>query len=286
MERRNNNKSTASVASAVEDVEDKVLMRMASRQDELHDKLSEIQEALAIITSSHQTQLTMVTEELRLLRSVLVLVLDPVVQTPRGACTNDGEVDDDLGREGVTHEPPLLQPLAKFSHNYFLQSARISSKLYLLQQDGPDKHSGSSSARSFGGYVFDMETRSLSPSIPPTISSKPEATVVSAYGKLYYLPSPYIPIYAYHPGFEKYDPDHEHWESVPPDPRFEKYDPEHEHWESLPPFPFYNDELYNTEITGYAVCYGFICFRWATSRSTNPKSLLFMRAEREKNGIK
>ncbi|KAI5329202.1 hypothetical protein L3X38_028599 [Prunus dulcis] len=108
-------------------------------------------------------------------------------------------------------------------------------------------------ARSLGRYVFDTETRAVIPSIPPTIATKPMANVVSANRKLYYLASP-------------------HWSRYPDDPCFERYVPNLEVWESMPPFPSYDDFL---EITDYAVCYGIILFSLCNVYNWNSKVLAF-----------
>ncbi|ONI07467.1 hypothetical protein PRUPE_5G121900 [Prunus persica] len=232
MERRNN-ESKASVTS------DQVLMRMASRrEDEIHDKLSKIQKASTsrpnptVVAGRPTGEHASMTVNPGKARSMFLVVSfcegrykEAIYEVKfKRRCT--GEVfDDDMGREAA----PLLEPLAKFSNMYFLQSASISSKIYLLQQDTHDESSWPSPARSLGGYVFDTETRAVIPSIPPTIATKPMANVVSANGKLYYLAFP-------------------HWSRYPDDPCFERYDSNLEVWEPMPPFP------------SYAVCYGVILF--------------------------
>ncbi|CAB4310594.1 unnamed protein product [Prunus armeniaca] len=269
MERRNN-ESKASVAS------DQVLMRMASRrEDEIHDKLSKIQKASTSASPSRPNPTVVagrptgehasMTVNPGKARSMFLVVSfsegrhNEAIYEVKFKRRCKGEVfDDDMGREAA----PLLEPLAKFSNMFFLQSASISSKIYLLQQDTHDESSWPSPARSLGGYVFDTETRTVIPSIPPTIATKPMANVVSANGKLYYLASPY-------------------WSRYPDDPCFERYDPNLEVWESMPPFPSY-DDFFGMEITGYAVCYGVILFSLCNADNWNSKVLAFHESRKGK----
>ena len=73
----------------------------------------------------------------------------------------------------------------------------------------------------------------------PPKSPKTWGAVISAYGKLYNLQD--SPCYPYiH------------------NPSFERYDPTHDSWETLPPYPGYSYEHYRTQITGHAVLYGYI----------------------------
>ncbi|PQQ09476.1 hypothetical protein Pyn_28671 [Prunus yedoensis var. nudiflora] len=132
------------------------------------------------------------------------------------------------GREGVTHEPQLLEPIVKLFGRYAIQTARIFSRsqlFLLLENDITHK--------TLHGYAIDTKTKSVASFVPPG-ASKRAGVIVSAYGKLYHLAAPVHP--------EKLS--------------FDSYDPATNLWMPLPNFPF----CANMRIVGHAVCYGFILF--------------------------
>jgi hypothetical protein len=135
----------------------------------------------------------------------------------------------------------LLEPVAYAPCHSIVESARMfnSSKLFLwLNERLNNKPSN--------GSVFDMVTKSLVPFKPSPKAHKGPSTVISAYGKLYYLANP---------------------DCVPeaiPKPSFQRYDPATNRWKTLSPFPDYSKRYwYRKRVEGYAVCYGFILFSTA-----------------------
>ncbi|KAL6281346.1 hypothetical protein ACE6H2_018227 [Prunus campanulata] len=153
---------------------------------------------------------------------------------------------------GVTHEPPVVEHEEEFYDGFYIQGARISnrSKLYVLLQNGYNNPLEGYS-RVPSGYSIEPKTWSYHSSLPPNITSKPLATLVSAYDKLYYIASPVC---------------------LPPikEPSFERYDPTQNRWERMPSFPFYHDDRTRMEIIGYAVCYGVILFSlWDSDLNPN-----------------
>ena len=167
--------------------------------------------------------------------------------------------DDDVKGGGrVTRETPVLKPLHKFfddpEQSYLCTAARIfsHSKVYVLLEDchrprplEADTITNTNTPRE--GYAFDLKTGSFDKFASPK-SIKPLGTVLSAHGQLYYIASP--------------------WD-FPwiPEASFERYDPAHDKWDTLPSFPDYSYHLGRTYITGYAVCYGWILFSMLDMRS-------------------
>ncbi|ONI08465.1 hypothetical protein PRUPE_5G179400 [Prunus persica] len=136
------------------------------------------------------------------------------------------------GREGVTHEPQLLEPIVKLFGRYAIQTARIFSRsqlFILLENDITHK--------TLHGYAINTKSLSVASFVPPG-ASKRAGVIVSAYGKLYHLAAPVHP--------EKLS--------------FDSYDPATNLWTPLPNFPFYSTYPANMHIVGHAVCYGFILF--------------------------
>lgn len=146
--------------------------------------------------------------------------------------------------EGVAREPLVVELVNRFcegdkNENFGMQGAvRIFhlSNLYVPTKDG--------------GYIIDTKTMSRSSSFPPTLGYKSNPIFVSAYDKLYCLASPF---------------------TIPPimEPSFERFDPDTNMWEKMPPYPFYNDYDTHMIITGYAVCYGVILFSLCSWREKN-----------------
>ncbi|CAL9029227.1 unnamed protein product [Prunus brigantina] len=145
---------------------------------------------------------------------------------------------------GVASEPLVVELVNRFcegekNENVGTQGAvRIFhlSNLYVPTKDG--------------GYIIDTKTMSRSSSFPPTLGYKSVPIFVSAYDKLYCLASPL---------------------SIPPipEPSFERFDPDTNMWEKMPPYPFYNDYEIPMNITGYVVCYGVILFSLCSIRENN-----------------
>ncbi|KAI5329885.1 hypothetical protein L3X38_029282 [Prunus dulcis] len=136
------------------------------------------------------------------------------------------------GREGVTHEPQLLEPIVKLFGRYAIQTARIFSRsqlFILLENDITHK--------TLHGYAINTKSLSVASFVPPG-ASKRDGVIVSAYGKLYHLAAPVHP--------EKLS--------------FDSYDPATNLWTPMPNFPFYSTYPANMRIVGHAVCYGFILF--------------------------
>ncbi|CAL9028337.1 unnamed protein product [Prunus brigantina] len=139
---------------------------------------------------------------------------------------------DMVGRGAKT---PVHKPLATFSDDGFLKSARIRSNLYLLLVDDPFRAYPSNPK---GGRIFDMMTRSLlEQTIPRNSALDPDGCAVSAYEKLYYFASP---------SSRK--------------PSLVRYDPDQDVWDPMPHCPFYNGYESRMHIIGYAVYYGVIVF--------------------------
>lgn len=208
-------------------------------------------------------------------RSVYILVSYTAVKYTSGLY--EVKVEEESGKvKGEKHE--LLNTVANFFDktkfqvpNYFvLESARFcsSSKLYLLINEGPQFAQGwtkgstttaSSMAKagSLRGYIFDTNSRSLDAFKPPQ-SLKRIAVVISAYDKLYHLADPIC--------FPEI-----------PKPSFERYDPNTDSWETLPPFPLYSKKNVDMEIVGYAVGYGCIL----VSINSPPQFMVFHVASRK-----
>lgn len=137
-----------------------------------------------------------------------------------------------VGRGAKT---PVHKPLAMFSDDGFLKSARIRSNLYLLLVEDPFRAYPSNPK---GGRIFDMKTRSLlKQTIPRTSALDPDGCAVSAYEKLYYFASP-----------------------TSRKPSLLRYDPDQDVWDPMPHCPFYNGYESRMRIIGYAVYYGVIFF--------------------------
>lgn len=132
----------------------------------------------------------------------------------------------------------LLEPVAYLPGHSIVESARMfnSSKLFLWLNERLNK-------KPSNGFVFDTVKKSLDPFEVSPKAHKGPSTVISAYGKLYYLANP---------------------DCVPediPKPSFQQYDPDTKCWKSLSPFPDYCKRYwYRKRVEGYAVCYGFILF--------------------------
>ncbi|KAI5330108.1 hypothetical protein L3X38_029505 [Prunus dulcis] len=166
---------------------------------------------------------------------------------------------------GVSHEPPFVEVEDEFSNGFYVQGARIfnRSELYILLQGGYNNPPLGDSSKSFG-YIINTEIGSYYSSLPPNLASKPLATLVSAYDKLYYVASPAClqPI---------------------TEPSFERYDREQDIWERMPSFPFYRDDG-RMEIIGYAVCYGVILFSLWDS-DMNPDVVAFHESRNQWNRV-
>ncbi|CAL9031261.1 unnamed protein product [Prunus brigantina] len=252
----------AAVLTSVQDVQDHALT-MASGEDKLLGKISEIEKSLAVLSTQHIQLVDLkksIWEELHLLCASracahkhgavhpypsLPMVEHASMTVNRGehgsvflvmTCNREntgalyevkfkygGEVDDMGG--GAT-----LEPVDKFSR--FKTGARIfnRSQLYIFTKDDCDKLCLRS---------FDTKTRKLDPFITTTLEFKPSRTVVSAYDRLYFL--------------ENASPFEED-----PLPSFAKYNPDKKNWERMPEFPF--SYPFPRRVTGYAVCYGIILY--------------------------
>ncbi|CAL8172056.1 unnamed protein product [Prunus armeniaca] len=156
----------------------------------------------------------------------------------------------------VTHESPVVRHVAKFRNGSCHDAARIlnHSKLYCVGHDG--------------GFIVDMESWSKCSSIPPIPASKSLETIVSAYGKVYYLarPSTFL--------------------SPVMGPSFGRYDHDQKIWKQMTPFPFYDDYDPLLQITGYAVCYGVILFSLSGLRNGKFGVVAFHVGRKDWNRVK
>ncbi|KAM2035138.1 hypothetical protein ACFX16_038270 [Malus domestica] len=146
--------------------------------------------------------------------------------------------DDQVKGGGrVTRETPVLKPLLKLfdgpEQSYLCTAARIfsHSKVYVLLEDGhrprpleADTITNTNTPRA--GYAFGLKTGSFD-KFASLKSIKPLGTLLSAHGQLYYIASPW--------GFP--------WI---PEASFERYDPAHDKWDTLPSFPYYSYRLDRT----------------------------------------
>ncbi|CAB4309879.1 unnamed protein product [Prunus armeniaca] len=111
---------------------------------------------------------------------------------------------------GVASEPLVVELVNRFcegekNENVGMRGAvRIFhlSNLYVPTKDG--------------GYIIDTKTMSRSSSFPPTLGYKSVPIFVSAYDKLYCLASPFSISPILEPSFERFDPDTNMWEKMPP----------------------------------------------------------------------
>ncbi|CAL9031260.1 unnamed protein product [Prunus brigantina] len=261
----------AAVLTSVQHARDHALT-MASSEDKLLGKISEIEKSLAAL-STHQIQLVdlkkSIWEELHLLhaskarahkhgavhpypsyasmtvnrrahRSVFLVMTYNTEST--GALYEvkfkyGGEVDDMGGGAA-------LEAVVKF--NRFNTAGRIfnRSQLYVFTKDGCDKLCLRS---------FDTKSKTLlDPSKTTTLEFKPSGTVVSAYDRLYFLEDA-----------SRFVTD--------PLPSFAKYNPDKKNWEQMPEFPLRYPFRW---VTGYAVCYDIICMHCLTDAKA-PMWLLF-----------
>ncbi|KAM1146136.1 hypothetical protein COP2_039192 [Malus domestica] len=152
--------------------------------------------------------------------------------------------DDQVKGGGrVTRETPVLKPLLKLfdgpEQSYLCTAARIfsHSKVYVLLEDGhrprpleADTITNTNTPRA--GYAFGLKTGSFD-KFASLKSIKPLGTLLSAHGQLYYIASPW--------GFP--------WI---PEASFERYDPAHDKWDTLPSFPYYSYRLDLKGSTGFA----------------------------------
>ncbi|CAN6712947.1 unnamed protein product [Malus baccata var. baccata] len=183
--------------------------------------------------------------------------------------------DDQVKGGGrVTRETPVLKPLLKLfdgpEQSYLCTAARIfsHSKVYVLLEDGHrprplEAETITNTNTSRAGYAFGLKTRSFDKFASPK-SIKPLGTLLSAHGQLYYIASPW--------GFP--------WIS---EASFERYDPAHDKWDTLPSFPYYSYRLDRTyKLVMLFVTAGF-CFRCWTCVPRQSNSLAIM--TRKMNGI-
>ncbi|PRQ60258.1 putative transcription factor C2H2 family [Rosa chinensis] len=147
---------------------------------------------------------------------------------------------------------PMLKPVAelfgkgwKTEELFLFDCARIGSlsKLYVLVNQIPCPYLKPVTPE----YAFAFDKSLVSELISPPKTTKQYCLVISAYGMLYYLAQPLC-----FPQIQE--------------PSFERYDPASDSWESLPPFPDYSLDQAQTEITGYAVCYGYILLSMQTEK--------------------
>ncbi|XP_016651351.1 PREDICTED: uncharacterized protein LOC103336655 isoform X2 [Prunus mume] len=135
---------------------------------------------------------------------------------------------DMVGRDAKTL---VHKPLATFSDDGFLKSARIRSNLYLLLVEDPFRAYPNNPK---GGRIFDIKTRSLlKQTIPRTSALDQDGCAVSAYEKLYYFASP-----------------------TSRKQSLVRYDPDQDVWDPMPHCPFYNGYESRMRIIGYAIYYG------------------------------
>ncbi|XP_008244039.2 PREDICTED: uncharacterized protein LOC103342209 [Prunus mume] len=71
-----------------------------------------------------------------------------------------------------------------------------------------------------------------------------------------------------------------------PEPSFERYDPNQDIWEKMPSFPFYNDYDTCMDITGYAVCYGVILFSLCGMKENSFDVVAFHESRNRWNRVK
>ncbi|PQM40809.1 uncharacterized protein Pyn_12262 [Prunus yedoensis var. nudiflora] len=139
---------------------------------------------------------------------------------------------------GVAREPLVVELVNRFCEG----AVRIFhlSNLYVPTKDD--------------GYIIDTKTMSRSSSFPPTLGYKSIPIFVSAYDKLYCLASPFSIPPIPEPSFERFDPDTNMWEKMPPENNFDviAFHVGRKQWKPVE----VDDSVYNAPFQGRAVVVG------------------------------